>query len=48
LLYNCINVDALSELGIILSAWYSGTSCSNTPYVKEYYACPTSFLMCKG
>jgi hypothetical protein len=29
--YNCITVDALGELGIILSAWHSRTSRSNTP-----------------
>jgi hypothetical protein len=29
------NVDALEELGIILSAWHSRTSRSNTPLVAK-------------
>jgi hypothetical protein len=29
--YNCINVDALRELGIILFAWHFRTPSSSTP-----------------
>ena len=46
--YKGITVDALAELGIILSAWYSRTLGSNTSCSKGIHGCPTSFLMCKG
>src|ERR687897_2657023 len=46
--YNCINVDALRELGIILFAWHSRTSCSNTPLCKGILRMPDFILDVQG